>query len=129
MHSAVWKERQLIRNDNMESWIESMNNGSGSYKTDKSDNVFAFLDLMKENSGGNYMDSDSTAGFTAFANGDAAMLFSGEFSLLNVSTIDPDLPIGLFAAPVTDDPSDANWMLMLVLHVPLIVIQKIKRHA
>lgn len=96
------------KNDNMESWIESMNNGSGSYKTDKSDNVFAFLDLMKENSGGNYMDSDSTAGFTAFANGDAAMLFSGEFSLLNVSTIDPDLPIGLFAAPVTDDPSDAK---------------------
>lgn len=85
-----------------------MNDGSGSYKTDKSDNVFEFLDLMKENSGSNYMDSDSTAGFTAFANGDAAMLFSGEFSLLNVATINPDLPVGLFAAPVTDDSSDAK---------------------
>lgn len=72
------------------------------------DNVFEFLDLMKENSGSNYMDSDSTAGFTAFANGDAAMLFSGEFSLLNVATINPDLPVGLFAAPVTDDSSDAK---------------------
>ena len=58
-----------------------MNDGSGSYKTDKSDNVFEFLDLMKENSGSNYMDSDSTAGFTAFANGDAAMLFSGRYML------------------------------------------------
>ena len=96
------------KNDNMESWVTSMNDGSGSYKTDKSDNVFEFLDLMKENSGSNYMDSDSTAGFTAFANGDAAMLFSGEFSLLNVATINPDLPVGLFAAPVTDDPLDAK---------------------
>ena len=96
------------KNDNMESWVTSMNDGSGSYKTDKSDNVFEFLNLMKENSGSNYMDSDSTAGFTAFANSDAAMLFSGEFSLLNVATINPDLPVGLFAAPVTDDPLDAK---------------------
>ena len=50
---------------------------------------FEFMDMMKENSGGNYMDADSTS--DAFASGEAAMIVTGEFSLLNAQSINPDL--------------------------------------
>lgn len=36
------------------------------------------------------------------------MLFSGEFSLLNMASINPDLPVGLFAVPMTDNAADAK---------------------
>lgn len=94
--------------DDMDSWIESMNAGSGSFGVENADAMFRFLDIMKENSGDNYMDADSTSGFNALANGEAAMLFSGEFSLLNMASINPDLPVGLFAVPMTNDPADAK---------------------
>ena len=89
-------------------WIDEMNSGTGSFKTSKSDEVFRFMDLMKENSGSNYMDSDSTAGYNAFASGEAAMIASGEFSLLNVESVNPDLNVGLFGIPSTDDSNDAK---------------------
>lgn len=94
--------------DDYKTWLEGMNTGSGTFETGKSGYVFDFMDLMKEYSGKNFMDADSTAGFSAFASGDTAMLFSGEFSLLNIPDINPDLPVGLFAVPATDDPADAK---------------------
>ena len=94
--------------DDMNNWIESMNAGTGSFDVENADAMFRFLDIMKENSGDNYMDADSTAGFNALANGEAAMLFSGEFSLLNMASINPDLPVGLFAVPMTDNAADAK---------------------
>ena len=42
------------------------------------------------------MDADSTSGFNAFASGEAAMIVTGEFSLLNAQSINPDLQVGLF---------------------------------
>ena len=89
-------------------WLTDMNSGTGSFNTENSGEIFDFCDLLKENSGSNYMDSDSTAGFNAFASGDAAMLVSGEFSLLNAASINPDLNAGLFATPVTNNADDAK---------------------
>ncbi|WP_230406793.1 ABC transporter substrate-binding protein [Blautia liquoris] len=89
-------------------WINDMNEGKGSFKNKNSDREFEFMDLMKENSGSNYMDADSTSGFNAFASGEAAMILTGEFSLLNAESIDPNLKAGLFAVPLTDDPQDAK---------------------
>ena len=63
---------------------------------------------MKENSGGNYMDADSTSGFNAFASGEAAMIVTGEFSLLNAQSINPDLQVGLFGVPLTENEEDAK---------------------
>lgn len=83
-------------------WVSEMNEGKGSFKNDNSNRVFEFMDLMKENSGSNYMDADSTAGFNAFASGEAAMIASGEFSLLNADSINPDLKVGLFGIPSTE---------------------------
>lgn len=64
-----------------------MNAGKGSFRNDNSSLEFEFMDMMKENSGGNYMDADSTSGFNAFASGEAAMIVTGEFSLLNAQSI------------------------------------------
>ena len=69
------------------------------------DEVFAFLDIMKQYSGSNMMDQDSTSGFNALANGQAAMLLSGEFSLSTVAHADPVQDIGCFAVPVSNDAS------------------------
>lgn len=77
-------------------------------ENDRSEEAFRFLDLMKENSGSNFMDADSTAGFNAFASGEAAMIASGEFSLLNAESVNADLNVGLFGVPNTDDESDAK---------------------
>ena len=91
-----------------DSWVQEMNEGTGSFANDRSEEVFRFLDLMKDNSGSNYMDADSTAGFNAFASGEAAMIASGEFSLLNAESVNPDLNVGLFGVPNTDDEADAK---------------------
>lgn len=91
-----------------DTWVQDMNDGNGSFQNDRSEEAFRFLDLMKENSGSNFMDADSTAGFNAFASGEAAMIASGEFSLLNAESVNADLNVGLFGVPNTDDKADAK---------------------
>ena len=89
-------------------WITDMNAGEGSFRNDNSALEFEFMDMMKENSGQNYMDADSTSGFNAFASGEAAMIMTGEFSLLNAPSINPDLQVGLFGVPLTENEEDAK---------------------
>lgn len=91
-----------------ESWVADMNAGKGSFRNDNSSLEFEFMDMMKENSGENYMDADSTSGFNAFASGEAAMIVTGEFSLLNAQSINPDLQVGLFGVPLTENEEDAK---------------------
>lgn len=54
------------------------------------------------------MNADSTSGFNAFASGEAAMIVTGEFSLLNAQSINPDLQVGLFGVPLTENEEDAK---------------------
>ena len=51
------------------------------------------------------MDLDSTAGFNAMATGSAAMQFTGEFSTPVNYAMDHPQNIGVFAVPVSKDPS------------------------
>lgn len=88
--------------------VENLNNGGSFGDVARIQEVFDFFDLMKEYSGANFMDADSTAGFNAFGMGEAAMLFSGEFSLLNLDSINPDLKVGLMGVPVSNDPSETK---------------------
>lgn len=80
--------------DKIDSWLDSMNKGEGSFKVDGVDRVFDFMDLMKENSGQNYMDSDAATGFYAFANQEAAMIFLSDAATISVGSVTQDLPIG-----------------------------------
>jgi len=104
----LWSCLQGATVGDADSWVSDMNAGKGTFKTDNFGEIFDFCDLLKANSGNNYMDADSTAGFNAFASGDAAMLVSGEFSLLNAASINPNLNVGLFAVPATNNSSDAK---------------------
>lgn len=91
--------------DDIPGFLASLNSGEGTFDVDGIDDVFAFMDIMKQYSGNNMMDQDSTSGFNALANGQAAMLLSGEFSLSTVAHADPVQDIGCFAYPVSNDAS------------------------
>lgn len=93
---------------NIDSWLDSMNKGEGSFKVDGVDRVFDFMDLLKENSGQNYMDSDAATGFYAFANQEAAMIFLSDAATISVGSVTQDLPLGFFAVPVSDNADDAE---------------------
>lgn len=88
--------------------INDLDNGGSFGDVERIGEVFGFFDLMKAYSGNNYMDANSTAGFNALGSGEAAMLFSGEFSLLNLDSINPDLNVGLMGVPVSNDPADTK---------------------
>lgn len=98
-----------IDNGNAQSiktWIQDINQGNGSFEVDGSDRVFEFIDLLKQYSGNNYMDADSSTGYDTFANGRAAMNFLSDAALIGVSNITTELDIGYFAVPMTDNPED-----------------------
>ncbi len=91
--------------DDIPGFVASLNSGEGTFDVEGIDEVFQFADIMKKYSGSNMMDQDSTSGFNALANGQAAMLVSGEFSLSTVAAMDPVPEIGCFAVPVASDAS------------------------
>lgn len=95
-------------NDDSTEWIESMQTEEGSFDVANKDFIFHFCDILKKYSGDNYMDADYSAGYNSFVSGDAAMLLSGEWSLLTLNDVNPDAQMGVFAVPVTDDPEDAK---------------------
>ena len=66
--------------DDMEGFLDQLNSGEGTFNVDGIDDVFATADVIKAHCGSNMMDCDSTSGFNALANSEAAMLISGEFS-------------------------------------------------
>ncbi|WP_165384939.1 ABC transporter substrate-binding protein [Cryobacterium sp. SO1] len=47
-------------------------------------------------------------GNAAFAHGEAAMYFQGPWALSEINGINPDLQIGTFALPMTNDPADTK---------------------
>lgn len=93
---------------NLNEWTQKMNNGEESFQQEGVERVFAFLDLMKEYSGKNIMDADSTAGYNSFANGDAAMIFLGQFALRSAQKVNPEIKVGMFAAPISENPGEAK---------------------
>ena len=90
--------------DDIPGFIDSLNSGDGTFNVDGIDEVFAFADILSKYSGANYKDMDSTSGYNALANGSAAMLISGEFSLSALDNISNPPDIGLFAVPVSENP-------------------------
>ena len=93
--------------DKIDSWLDSMNKGEGSFKVDGVDRVFDFMDLMKENSGQNYMDSDAATGFMHCKPGssnDLSFRCGNDFC----RKCNTGSSIGFFAVPVSDNADDAE---------------------
>lgn len=89
--------------DDMEGFLDQLNSGEGTFNVDGIDDVFATADVIKAHCGSNMMDCDSTSGYNALANSEAAMLISGEFSQNVVARMDNPPEIGYFALPVSND--------------------------
>lgn len=87
----------------LEGFLDQLNSGEGTFNVDGIDDVFATADVIKAHCGSNMMDCDSTSGFNALANSEAAMLISGEFSQNVVARMDNPPEIGYFALPVSND--------------------------
>ncbi len=67
------------------------------------------LERMAELTGYTNDDADSRAyndGNLAFAKGEAAMYLQGPWALAEIAKTDPDLELGTFPLPMTDDPAD-----------------------
>ncbi len=96
--------------DRLPGWIDDMNAGNSTFTQEGVDKVFRFIDLMKENSGTNYMDSDASAGYNSFANGDAAMIFLGQFALRSARKVNQDIQLGMLPIPISDNPEESKIM-------------------
>lgn len=114
--ASSWKESWTLKHllsmlispfvaDDMEGFVSGLNDGSQTFDQEWMTQVLDFADIIKEYSGDNMMDQDSTSAFNALATGTAAMAFTGEFNLSVNYAMDNPQNIGVFAVPVSEDPS------------------------
>jgi raffinose/stachyose/melibiose transport system substrate-binding protein len=80
-------------------------NSSVSFQKDQAEPVDKMLELSQ------YVNPDASSrtygdGNTAMANGEAAMYLQGPWALGEIAKAAPDLELGMFPLPVTDDPDD-----------------------
>lgn len=87
------------------SFVEDMNNGTGSYNDVAS--VFDIIDLIMENGSDNPFEVGSSAGSADFANGKAAMWVQGPWMSESILEVNPDMKIGVAPLPVNNNPEAA----------------------
>ncbi len=89
-------------------WIKSMNEGTGTFASEKFDNVFNVFDFYKANAGAKAMDMDYNAQTTNFASGNYGMMIQGLWAYGSSKTINPALNAGFFAFPFTNDAAETK---------------------
>lgn len=82
--------------------------------------VMQVLDLMLEYGQDKPLDASLNEAESMFALGESAMMFEGIWTYDALSSITPDMELGLFALPITDDAADTVMATNVngVLHVP-----------
>ncbi len=80
--------------------------GNWSFDIDGMDRAFDVLDLIINNSQDRAGDTDSSGQYVAFASGKCAMMMQGNWSILQIRELNPEINMGIFPVPVTDDPVD-----------------------
>lgn len=86
-------------------FVESMNNGDGSYADVAQ--VFEIIDLIMENGTERPFEVGSVAGSTAFAKGEAAMWVQGPWMAESILEVNPEANFGVAPLPVSEDPDAA----------------------
>lgn len=82
-------------------WLERMYSDEGSYS--EVGDIFNVIDLIMENGTDRAMETGNETGGADFANGKAAMWVQGTWSANTIMEVNPDMQLGVFALPVTDD--------------------------
>ncbi|MFR9153739.1 extracellular solute-binding protein [Hungatella sp.] len=86
---------------------EDVTNGKYTFENDRVTNIFRLYDIVKKNSQPKPEDTDYTTHNTLFASGESAMLIMGNWTISQMRELSPDLNVGMFALPVSDNPDDA----------------------
>lgn len=89
-------------------FTQKMNRGEESFRNEEVASAFDFIDLMKDNCNAKPSDSDYSNMCSLFAQGECAMMVCGMWGMTSVLMIDPDIEVGVFAVPVSNNPEDAR---------------------
>ena len=64
------------------------------------------LDMVGDNTQDRPFDTDVSGQYATFAKGDAAMMLQGNWSILQIRELNPDIRMGMFPLPISDDPEE-----------------------
>ena len=70
------------------------------------DQAFDVLDLVGDNTQDRPFDTDVSGQYATFAKGDAAMMLQGNWSILQIRELNPDIKMGMFPLPISDNADD-----------------------
>lgn len=90
-----------------QTWYDSMKDGSGSFRNDKSYAAFNLVDIVLENTVDMPLSSDAANMSHLLGTGEAAMTFLGEFQYDAIAKSNPDVNVAMAPTPVSEDPDDA----------------------
>lgn len=67
------------------------------------DRAFDVLDLVADNTQERPFDTDVSGQYAVFAKGEAAMMLQGNWSILQIRELNPDIHMGMFPLPISDN--------------------------
>lgn len=88
-------------------WYDSMMDGTGSFRTDKSYAAFELMDIILDNTVDMPLSSDAANMSHLLGTGQAAITFLGEFQYDAIAKSNPDVRLAMAPTPVSEDPADA----------------------
>ena len=70
------------------------------------DTAFDVLDLVADNTQDRPFDTDVSGQYAVFEKGEAAMMLQGNWSILQIRELNPDISMGMFALPISENEED-----------------------
>nr|WP_296834605.1 extracellular solute-binding protein [uncultured Marvinbryantia sp.] len=82
---------------------ENYKKGNWTFDLPGMDLAFDVLDLVNENTQDRPFDTDVSGQYAVFAKEEAAMMLQGNWSILQVRELNPDMQMGIFPLPISED--------------------------
>lgn len=82
---------------------ENYKKGNWTFDLPGMDLAFDVLDLVNENTQERPFDTDVSGQYAVFAKEEAAMMLQGNWSILQVRELNPDMQMGIFPLPISED--------------------------
>ena len=80
--------------------------GNWSFDLPGIDMAFDVLDLVADNTQDRPFDTDVSGQYAIFAKGEAAMMLQGNWSILQIRELNPEISMGMFPLPISEDEED-----------------------
>lgn len=87
--------------------LEGVAEGTYTFENSRVKDIFRLYNIVGENCQPKPEDTDYTTHNTLFAAGESAMLIMGNWTIAQIRELNPEINIGMFALPVSEDPEDA----------------------